>query len=167
MKKEIQNAVMLLMTEKSYMDITVTDIVNKAGVARASFYRNFDSIYDVVDSIAEKISDEMMEDVFPVISGTNERKWREFLFNHFYLFMKQHKQMEKLRFENLSVIFTELDKKTEQKASLLPVETINDKYTIVGKLGLINSVTKKWLDSGTKETPEEMINYIMSFITSF
>ena len=30
-----------MMDLKKYMDITVTDIVNNAGVARASFYRNF------------------------------------------------------------------------------------------------------------------------------
>ena len=37
-KREIMNAVMLLMGEKNYMDITVTEIISKAGVARASFY---------------------------------------------------------------------------------------------------------------------------------
>ena len=32
---------------------------------------------------------------------------------------------------------------------------------------IINNITKKWMDNGMKETPEEMIDYIMSFITSF
>ena len=32
-------------------------------------------------------------------------------------------------------------------------------------MGLINSVTKKWVDTGMKETPEEMIDFLMSFIT--
>ena len=34
-KREITNALMELMTKKSYMDITVTDVVNEAQVARA------------------------------------------------------------------------------------------------------------------------------------
>ncbi len=38
---------------------------------------------------------------------------------------------------------------------------------MIGKIGLINNITKKWVDSGMKETPVEMIDYIMSFILSF
>ena len=40
-KSEIEQALLRLMTQKSYMDITVTDIVQEAKVARVSFYRNF------------------------------------------------------------------------------------------------------------------------------
>ena len=166
-KQEIKKAVMELMAEKSYMEITVTDIVNKAQVARASFYRNYNSIYDVIEAVAEEIVKDMVEDVFPVLSGTDERKYREFLFNHFYNFKKRQKNIAPLRFENLSVLFTELDKKTEQQIRALPAETPKDKYGVIGKIGLINSITKKWLDSGSKETPEEMVDYIMSFIASF
>ena len=110
-KREIKKALLELMTEKSYMEITVTDIVNKAQVARASFYRNYNSIYDVIESIADEIVKDMVEDVFPVLSDNDEREYRDFLFNHFYGFKKRQKNIAPLRFENLSVLFTELDKK--------------------------------------------------------
>ena len=166
-RREIKKAVMDLMAVKSYIDITVTDIVNKAQVARASFYRNYNSIYDVIESIAEEIVNDFVEDVIPVLSGGDERRYRDFLFNYFYGLKKLQKNTLPLRFENLSVLFTELDKKADRKIRTLPAETLKDKYGAVGKIGLINSITKKWLDSGTKETPEEMVDYIMSFIMSF
>ena len=166
-KREIKKAVMELMAEKSYMEITVTDIVSSAQVARASFYRNYNSIYDVIESIADEIVNDFVEDVIPVLSGSDERRYRDFLFNYFYGLKKLRKNTLPLRFENLSVLFTELDKKAEQKIRILPTETLKDKYGVIGKIGLINSITKKWLDSGAKETPEEMIDYIMSFITKF
>ena len=166
-KREIMKGFMQLMTEKSYMDITVTDIVKKAGIARASFYRNFNSIYEVIETLADEVVDDLAEDVFPVLAGADERKYRELLFNYFYRFKNQQKNMEPLRFENLSVLFTELNKKTELKASEFSAETIRDKYCIAAKIGLINSITKKWMDTGAKETPEELIDYIMSFITKF
>ena len=50
-RTEIQKAFMELLSEKDYIDITVTDIVKKANVARTSFYRNFNSIGDLVDFI--------------------------------------------------------------------------------------------------------------------
>ena len=74
-KHEIIDAVMQLMTEKNYMDITVTDIVKKAGVARASFYRNFNSINDVIDVIVDEISDELIGDIFPTLYSSDDSCW--------------------------------------------------------------------------------------------
>lgn len=164
-KREIKDAVMELMAEKSYMDITVKDIVTRAGVARASFYRNFNSINEVIDAISDELSEELIEDISPILHHCDERKWREFLFNHFYRIARRQKQMKKIRFENMSVIFTRTEDSIQQSASLFCEDTIQDKYLTVGKMGLINSVTKKWVDTGMKETPEEMIDFLMSFIT--
>ena len=85
-RRQITNAVLQLMAEKSYMDITVTDIINTAQVARASFYRNYNSINDVIDAIVDEMSEEFVEDIYPVLNSTDERTWREYLFNHFYRF---------------------------------------------------------------------------------
>ena len=71
------------------MEITVTNIIKKAGVARASFYRNFNSISDVIDALVDGLSDDLIENVFSNLSGTDERKLREFLFNHFYQFLRR------------------------------------------------------------------------------
>ena len=73
--------------------------------------------------------------------------------------------MKRIRFENISVLFTRTEDRIQQSASLFSGDTIQDKYLAVGKMGLINSVTKKWVDTGMKETPEEMIDFLMSFIT--
>lgn len=166
-KREIINAVMKLMTKKSYMDITVTDIINTAQVARASFYRNFNSINDVIEIIADEMSNELIEDVFPTLHSSDERKWREYLFNHFYRFTRKQRQMGRMHPQNMDVLFSRMDDKITQKEEKFSSATIRDKYLAVGKIGLVNSITKKWLDSGMKETPEEMIDYIMSFITLF
>lgn len=163
-KREIVNAVMELMAEKSYMEITVTDIINTAQVARASFYRNFNSINDVIDVIANEMSDELIGDVLPTLYCDDERKWREFLFNHFYRFTRKQRQMKKLHPQNMNVIFARMDSKIRRKEAEYSTDTIRDKYLVACKIGLINSITKKWMDGGMQETPEEMIDYIMSFI---
>lgn len=164
-KREIIDAVIRIMSEKNYMDITVTDIVNKAGVARASFYRNFNSINDVIEAIADEMSEELIGDIFPTLYGADERKWREFLFDFFYRFTRRQKEIGNIRFENMSVLFSRMDNIMQQKDAQLPSKTIRDKYLPVSIMGLLNNIAKRWVDSGMKETPEEMINYIMSFIT--
>ena len=40
-KDSIAQSIFQLMKRKRFSDITITEIVKKAGVARASFYRNF------------------------------------------------------------------------------------------------------------------------------
>ena len=47
-KSWIFDALMLLMDEKPYEKITVSDIADKAGVARPTFYRNYTDIADVI-----------------------------------------------------------------------------------------------------------------------
>lgn len=165
-KTEIVKAFMDLMIEKSYMDITVTDIINKAQVARASFYRNFNSINDVIEAVVDDMA-EFMQDILPAISSTDERKWREFLFEYFYHFISFNKQKKNINFQNISVLLNRFENKLHLQLPNSSVETIRDKYIAFGKMGLINNIAKKWMDEGMKETPEEMINYIMSFITLF
>lgn len=166
-KREIINAVMQLMTEKSYMDITVTDIVNTAGVARASFYRNFNAINDVIEVIVEEHAAELFDDIITTLNSNDERKWREFLFNQFYLFAKKQREMENIRFENRSVFFNRMDNHIHKMESQFPMETISDRYSGIAKMGMLSSILKKWTDNGMKEAPEEMIDYIMSFILTF
>ena len=131
-KQQITDAVMELMAEKNYMEITVSDVINKAGVARASFYRNFNTISDVIDLTIDKISMEFMEDVLPVLTGNDKKMWREFLFNYFYRMSKIKKEMKEIRFENLSVIFTRLNNKIIQKEETIK-HSIRDRYIISAK----------------------------------
>lgn len=149
-KREIKGAVIQLMAEKTYMDITVVDIVNCAGVARASFYRNFNSINYVIDAIAEEMSEELVEDIYPIIHNSNDRKWREFLFDHFYHLKRRQKQISNLRSENASTLFSRINEKMQRTESATFGETEWERYLAEGKLGLINSISKRWVDTGMK-----------------
>jgi hypothetical protein len=60
-KSWVFEAVMLLMDEKSYDKITVSDITEKAGIARQTFYRNYKDKDDVIIQYFSKIfNDEML-----------------------------------------------------------------------------------------------------------
>ena len=45
-KESITQALLILMESKDFEKITITDIVNRAGVVRMSFYRNYTSKED-------------------------------------------------------------------------------------------------------------------------
>ena len=166
-KGQMAKALLKLMAKKPFLEISITDIVNEAGVARASFYRNYETSMDIVDEIAEKMSDDLIQNLLPILYEKDEQKWRDFLFDHFYTFKKEYKNIENVKFENISMIFNSIEKKLQIKDIDNNKNDLNDKYIVVAKIGLIQSITKKWIDSGIKESPEEMVNYIMSFITKF
>ena len=133
-------------------------------MARASFYRNFGSIGDVIDLIVDEMSEELIDDILPVLSCTDERRWREFLFEYFYRFTRRKHEMSEIGFRNMSVLFSRMDQKMKLLEEKNAPANIREKYLPGGKIALINGITKKWVDSGMKETPEEMIDFLMSFI---
>ena len=123
------------------MDITVVDIVNCAEVARASFYRNFNSINDVINEIAEEMSEELVEDICPIIHHSNDRRWREFLVDQFYHLQRRQRQISNLCPENESILFTKINEKMQRTESVALERTEWDWYLTAGKLGLINSIS--------------------------
>lgn len=172
-KTLIKKAFFDLLSEKDYAEITVSDLVNKAQIARMSFYRNFNNIDDVIDSIADDRMQDFENSVLPVIEENSERKWREYLFAMFYRFIELQKEIgipftefEKKRTSS-NVIMLRVQEKISQAERNLPAETLAEKYIPIGKIDLIHGIARKWATSGMQETPEEVIELIMSIITKF
>ncbi len=166
-KKRMADAFVDMLSQKSYADITVTDIVNTAQVARVSFYRNFNSISDVVDYITDELANEFIDKILPVLNSNDENKWREFLFDFINNALNNRRKIEAINLQNTTVLFSHLNTKMQMYVNVNSNKTISDKYTSYVKACLFNNVVKKWIDDGMVETPEEIINYLMSFITLF
>lgn len=56
----ITSALFTLMKRKKYDDISITEITNKAGVGRVSFYRNFNSKEDVIKRWIENTTNDFL-----------------------------------------------------------------------------------------------------------
>ncbi len=169
-RTEIQKAFMELLSEKNYIDITVTDIVKKANVARTSFYRNFNSIRDLVDYIVDERYNFFEEEILPVLNSNDERTWREFLFHFFYQISHDYKRISPqniYNMQNMSIFFVKTNEKMNRLKKEQSSDTIRDKYCATGKMALISDIAKKWANTGMTETPEEMVDYIMGFIMKF
>ena len=141
-KSEIEQAFLRLMTQKSYMDITVTDIVQEANVARVSFYRNFASISEVLDSIADATAEKL---------------------NQISL---NYKEMWAIRGLNMDLFTKRLGEKIHEKRKAVESadSDISEKYGWVVKLCVLDGVSRRWIMDEMKETPEEIIDYVMPII---
>lgn len=161
----IAAAFMELMLEKPYMEITVTDIITRAGVARASFYRNYNSTSDILEHAIDRVVADFNETVLPIMAGDDERAWRDLLFRYIYQFCEQHRRLASSRPDNIPILFTIMNGRIRELESQRATSTIEEKYRITARVGAISNILRIWMDDGMKESPEEIVNYIMGFIT--
>ena len=59
-KTKMKKAMVSLLKRKNYLQITVTDLVQEARVARASFYRVYNSIDRVLDDVYIDLKHELL-----------------------------------------------------------------------------------------------------------
>lgn len=172
-KSQIKKAFLNLLSEKAYLDISISDIVNRAHVARMSFYRNFNGIDDVIKSIADDITHNFVFILSSLVNDNSERKWRECLFALFYNFMQMKREfgMAFNEFDknnaNYSCIASRVRENTSHIDVGLSAQTLSDKYIFIGKTGFIGSIADQWAMTGMQETPEEIIDFIMPIIMKF
>ena len=121
----------------------------------------------MVDYITDELANEFIDKILPVLNSNDENKWREFLFDFINNALNNRGKIEAINLQNTTVLFSHLNTKMQMYVNVNSNKTISDKYTSYVKACLINNVVKKWIDDGMVETPEEIINYLMSFITLF
>jgi len=64
-RRNLTEALLRLLEEKRLDEITVTELVAHAQVARVSFYRNFDSLDEVLACAVRQVASEWLEEVGP------------------------------------------------------------------------------------------------------
>lgn len=161
---QIADAFLQLMCEKPYEEITVTDIVNKADVGRASFYRNFESINDVLDYAVFAVIDDFARKALPTINSKNEREWRDILFQFIYQFCINTQALISNNKNNGALIVSRIVDHVEYMQRDGEFESVAEKYSTPAKLGLLSGVLRRWIDTGMKEPAEEIVNYLISLI---
>jgi AcrR family transcriptional regulator len=90
-KSWIFDALMLLMDEKPYNKITVSDIADKAGIARPTFYRNYNDKDDIVfNYLLNTLNMELLNR-----EKNNEQNTIVLMFDHKYM-IKHQKNLKKI-----------------------------------------------------------------------
>jgi len=65
--KSLTEALFILMKTKTFSEITITELIKKAGVARSTYYRNFESKEDIIALFFDSIFQEFQA-TYPVVS---------------------------------------------------------------------------------------------------
>lgn len=158
------SALMILMQQKDYKEISITELAKKAGFCRMAFYRNYDSILDVIVDYLETnpfaFDDNLKRENFVL-----ERQIRK----TFSYFRENKVLIDNLIKANLTYLFMDtLDKYF--KNEYLPI--INDlgfvdKYEISTFIGMCYKIIIDWAKTGMDENEmDKAINQAIGLLLS-
>ncbi|MCY8235367.1 TetR/AcrR family transcriptional regulator [Priestia endophytica] len=176
-KNAIKNALVELIEEKGFEAITVKDITNTANINRGTFYTHYQDKFDLMAKCQEEIMQEMSsiaKQKFPdVIAelGTNPSSTAPFtLAVSIFEFLNENSGFMK------AVLSPKGDLSFQIKLKDFMWKTLfeNDKNSLINEGNLLVpgqylasymatahiGVVQQWLNSGRKETPQEMAHIL-------
>ena len=138
---------------KDWSKVTVTELVEQAGVARASFYRNFSSVEDLVDYGIRQVTQRYHEGMPTTDGNPRSREHIEYQFR----FYQEHASLV-LGFHRAKASTSLLDLVTDcEIASHGDMSASSpERYQLYFYAGAFYNVLICWLESGMKESPAAM-----------
>jgi AcrR family transcriptional regulator len=156
----IKDSLYELLGKKHLPQITVKELCELADINRATFYRNYQDIYDLFEKLEEQLTEEAFKDndietdryrLLEIIYQ-NQPFYREFFDSHL---------------ESRSIRKTVEKMYDEMKAILKKRGTYDEKtfaisyqYNYHGAVGVI----REWLDGGCREKPRELGDILYAIV---
>lgn len=155
--QHLTSALLSLLSEKSIGDISVSELIEKAGVGRASFYRNFKSKEDILQKHTDKITMDFVK--------TQKLKYETKKFREYTIMLFEHLERNKafcLTLLNNNLLYIIGD--VFDKYFLKNATTLDEQYKQMFTSGGFFNIFKFWLMDGCKESPEELADMFLNFM---
>ena len=155
--QKIEQVLIEFLQTKELNQISVSDICKKADLNRSTFYANYVDIYELADTIREKLEAE--------VSELYKDEITECFNSNNYLVLFQHIKENQIFYRTYFKLGYDEKYKIWQYDYNLAKKHFGDRFIEYHmeffKSGL-NRIIKIWLQNGCKETPEEMFEIIKS-----
>lgn len=162
-KDRLLSALIEFAGHKEWSKLTVTELIEKSGVARASFYRNFKSVEEIIDYGIQKMTLCYHEGKSFLAEDFHSREVMLYKFQ----FYQKYKNLV-LAFHHAKIATTLLDVITDCEIDAygdMPINSIS-KYKLYYFSGAFYNMMICWLTSGTKETPEAMADEFLRIVNN-
>lgn len=157
----ITGAMFELLEKKDYTHITVQDLVDRAGVCRASFYRN----YFTMDEVIDRFLDGVFTEAYPreAMSPANVE---ECIRHFFKTALKYRRQLRVLLrrglLDRVSVAFYR-----QTLEQIRHLQVLNNKYQPYFFSGVSAAMLCAWVENDFAESPEEMARIFMGSLRGY
>ncbi|MEE8717307.1 MAG: TetR/AcrR family transcriptional regulator [Coriobacteriales bacterium] len=157
----VQRALFALMDEKAFSDITVSDVVRASGVARSTYYRNFASKEQVLESFVEDMHDELADRRARFGRGDYDYFGEDELAAALTYYEERRDFILKLYGNGFgSMVQGLFNLHAIDELGDMPAGSV-ERYRIYAFAGAMANVLVEWLREGAKETPGEMARLLI------
>ena len=156
-KAELTKALLSLLEEKKLNEITISELCSKAGLSRLSFYRNYDSMEEIIREHLSGITDSFLTASSANFRTTPREKFITLLFEHMYGI----KDLVSLLIDNN---LSHLLKEEFDSAFMRSVSIYHDPYRCYAASGAYFNLFYYWFTNGCKEKPSEVSKMLDGFL---
>lgn len=164
-KDIIAEALKTLLKRKLYIDITVSELVDIAQISRASFYRYYNSIDDVLAYIVDEIDVKVSSNT-PSILSYEKKDWYKAGVELFKYILKVKDSFFEVESKNSSYILHRLERKSEFSSSSIET-SVSESYLISALMGMIYGIADKWRRRNYMDSPEAMSMFMTELVYPF
>ena len=162
-RSAIIEALFTLMESERFSSISVLQITGEAGVARMSYYRNFESKEQVIEAYVDRLHSELIAESE---SSAASAQGSDGLLGEQALVCGFEQSLKRMRVEKRKILALinagfattlqrMVDGYLEERLGDMPAKSI-ERYELYFASGALLNVLVRWLEQGAKEPPEEM-----------
>lgn len=159
----MQQALLQLLKTKDLSEISVTELTKTAGVARVTFYRNYNDMADIIFDYLENPK-------YGLPSPDTASFYLPQFIRSYFEFFKDHQELVRCIQKNnlLPYLMVTLDNNiASQSYYMIAAYGFETQYEVSGLVGMFYKILMDWIRSGMKESIEEMSLIVYNIITKF
>lgn len=162
-KNKMKKGIISLLTKKKFIDITVSDVIRESDVSRASFYRVYKNIDQILDEIVDDINNSYMNEILPVLEEKDEIKIKKLIVEFFNSFKSKNTLLLDMLPSNSTLLLSKLEQNT---VYVVPSSSNNmyEKYTPTLVLAVIFTILKLWEKDNFKDSTIDVAEFTYSTI---
>ncbi len=165
----LYNGLAKLMQQRPFDTISVTDLVQAAHVGRTTFYRNFDTIEDVLRLRSDQVFDEMIQRIIVYVEAHGNESGSMLLKPVLRYFYSNSEIVELLmQADRLDIALASFHRAvTPFKAramSFIGVDEAYIEYAITIRTGIVTNIVVQWIETGKQQTPDELADTLSDMI---
>jgi AcrR family transcriptional regulator len=158
-----------LLAHKSYYDITISEIIKKAGISRATFYRNFSNKDEIVTTKVNAFFHEFHQDMLDIYNQSGILD-ETLLIQAFFKRVDEEEQMvdtiiqTNLEYTMVDGLLEIIQYHKDRFYELIKTNKKTEDYTMDIVASSVWRLLSRWHKSGKEETPRQLTNiYVSAF----
>lgn len=164
-KDWIFSALMRVMKNKPFQEISITEITKTAGVSRMTYYRNYDSKEDIIIDYLDKLFNEYSQELLNYQSNDSLKNAKLF----FAYFRRHDIFLNNLIKANLTYLILNRFEKYFYELFEGPIiakkySPVKEKYAVAYRAGGIYKILLTWVESGFQESDEKMAKILTELL---